>query len=97
MSCTSLKFFLKVYFKRISPPPLLQRLDKTLICFTSQEVGFFFKVTHSQLVTGWELPRIPLLAHVHLLWPLDDPGQPRLLICSEGTPSFSVLALGNPL
>ena len=58
--------------------------DGFIVCRTSRTWNFFFKVKHSQLVTGWELPRVPLLARVHVVWPLHDPGQHRLLISSEG-------------
>ena len=66
--------------------------DCFIVCRTSRMWNFFFKVKHSQLVMGWELPRVPLLARVHVVWPLHDPGQHRLLISSEGTPWFAVLA-----
>lgn len=89
MSCTSLKFFLNVHFRCISLPPLLQRLDKTLICFTSQEVGFFFKVTHSQLVTGWELPRIPFLPMFTCFGPLMILVSPGSLSAPRGLPQCS--------
>lgn len=44
--------------------------DGFVICVTSQEVGFFFKVTWSPSVTGWESPRIFLSACVYLVWHL---------------------------
>ena len=55
--------------------------------------NFFFEVKHSQFVTEWELPRVPLLVWVCVVWPVHDPGQHRFLISSEGTSWFAVLAL----
>lgn len=54
--------------------------------------NFFVKVKRGQFVIEWEWPRLLLLARVHVIWPLPDPGQHRFLVSSEGTPWFTVLA-----
>ena len=54
--------------------------------------NFFVKVKRGQFVIEWEWPRLLLLARVHVIWPLPDPGQHRFLVSSEGTPWFTVQA-----
>lgn len=82
-----LEVLLNVSFKCVSLPPLQRQQRKC--CWRDKEPRkclyylfyksggkVFFKVTQSQLMTGWESPRILRSACVSSVWPLHTPGLP---------------------